>query len=182
MTPRNGRQSRLIMKMVPPAGKLNGTTNNTVNAIFMQLYSVEIKMSNIRKGENVMTEAEFKKKAEQAVEKIENEKGNEELAGFVKQVDEHAKQSGNAVVYLEAVTDDGKSGEATTYINGNTNAVMSVLTDALLSCITKTIPRSKRMAVIMLINERLFKALDDYEQMSDLRLPVRPRRFTERDV
>ena len=48
--------------MVPPAGKLNGTTNNTVNAIFMQLYSVEAKMSNIRKGETVMTEAEFKKK------------------------------------------------------------------------------------------------------------------------
>lgn len=67
MAPRNGRQSRLITKMVPPAGKLNGTTNNTVNAIFMQLYSVETKMSNIRKGETVMTEAEFKKKVEQAM-------------------------------------------------------------------------------------------------------------------
>ncbi len=105
----------------------------------------------------------FKKKVEQAVEKNENEKGNEELAGFIKQVDEHARQSGNAVVYLEAVNDDGESGKATTYINGNTNAVMSVLTDALLSCITKTIPRSKRMAVIVWITKRLFKALDDNE-------------------
>lgn len=146
--------------MVPPAWKLNGTTNNTVNAIFMQLYSVEIKMSNIRKGENVMTEAEFRKIIEKAMGKNKEEK---EFKGFVKQVDEHAKQSGKAVVYLEVVTDDGESGETTTYINGNTNAVMSVLTDALLSCITKAFPRSKRTAAIMLITERLFKALDDNE-------------------
>lgn len=81
----------------------------------------------------------------------------------MKQVDEHAKQSGNAVVYLEAVTDDGEGGEAISYLNGNINAVMSVLTDALLSCITKAIPRSKRMFVIMRITARLMKALDGNE-------------------
>lgn len=163
MTPRNGRQSRLIMKMVPPAGKLNGTTNNTVNAIFMQLYSVEIKMSNIRKGEIVMTEAEFKKKVEQAMEKIKKQEEKKEFTGFVKQVDEHAEQSGNAVVYLEAVTDNGEGGDVISYIRGRANTVMSVLTDTLLNCITKTIPRSERMVVIMRITSRLMKALDDNE-------------------
>lgn len=164
MTPRNGRQSRLITKMVPPAGKLNGTTNNTVNAIFMQLYSVKAKMSNIRKGEIVMTTEEFfEKKVEQAMEKIKKQKEKKEFTGFVKQVDEHAEQSGNAVVYLEAVTDNGEGGDVISYIRGRANAVMSVLTDTLLNCITKTIPRSERMVVIMRITSRLMKALDDNE-------------------
>lgn len=110
-----------------------------------------------------MTEAEFKKKVEQAMEKIEKEKEKKEFTGFVKQVDEHAEQSGNTVVYSEAVTDDGEGGEVISYLNGNINAVMSVLTDALRSCITKAIPRSKRMVVIMKITERLFNALDDNE-------------------
>lgn len=113
-----------------------------------------------------MTEAEFKKKMEQAMEKIKKEKEKKEkkeFTGFVKQVDEHAKQSGNAVVYLEAVTDDGEEGEVISYIRGMANAVMSVLTNTLLNCITKTIPRSERMVVIMRITSRLMKALDDNE-------------------
>ena len=163
MTPRNGRQSRLITKMVPPAGKLNGTTNNTVNAIFMQLYSVEIKMSNIRKGENVMTEAEFKKKVEQAMEKIEKEKEKKEFKGFAKQVDEYAEQSGNAVVYLEALNTDGECGTVSSYINGKTGVVISMLTDVLKNSIKSAFPSGIRMVVIMRIIERLSKALDDNE-------------------
>ena len=113
-----------------------------------------------------MTEAEFKKKVEQAmekIEKIEKEKEKKEFTGFVKQVDEHAKQSGNAVMYLEAVTDDGEEGEVISYIRGRANAVMSALTNTLRSCITKAIPRGKRMPAIMLISEQLLKALDDDE-------------------
>ena len=150
MTPRNGRQSRLITKMVPPAGKLNGTTNNTVNAIFMQLYSVETKMSNIRKGETVMTEAEFKKKVEQAMEKIEKEKEKKEFKGFAKQVDEYAKQSGNSVVYLEALTYDGEGSNVSQYINGTTDAVISMLTHALEKIIARKFPRGHRMPAIIL--------------------------------
>lgn len=150
--------------MVPPAGKLNGTTNNTVNAIFMQLYSVEIKMSNIRKGEIVMTTEEFfKKKVEQAMEKIEKEREKEKFTGFVKQVDEHAKQSGNTVVYLEAVTDDGEGGTVSSYINGKTGVVISMLTDVLKNSIKKAFPSGMRMVVIMRITSRLMKALDDNE-------------------
>lgn len=163
LTQRNGRQSRLIMKMVPPAGKLNGTTNNTVNAIFMQLYSVEIKMSNIRKGETVMTEAEFKKKVEQAMEKIEKEKEKKEFKGFAKQVDEYAEQSGNAVVYLEALNTDGEDGTVSSYINGKTGVVISMLTDVLKNSIKKAFPSGMRMVVIMRITSRLMKALDDNE-------------------
>lgn len=163
MTPRNGRQSRLIMKMVPPAGKLNGTTNNTVNAIFMQLYSVEIKMSNIRKGETVMTEAEFKKKVEQAMEKIEKEKEKKEFKGFAKQVDEYAEQSGNAVVYLEALNTDGEDGTVSSYVNGKTGVVISMLTDVLKNSIKKAFPSGMRMVVIMRITSRLMEALDDNE-------------------
>ena len=163
MTPRNGRQSRLITKMVPPAGKLNGTTNNTVNAIFMQLYSVETKMSNIRKGETVMTEAEFKKKVEQAMEKIKKEKEKKEFTGFVKQVDEHAEQSGNSVVYLEALTYDAEGGNVSQYINGTTDAVISMLTHALEKIIARKFPRDKRMPAIILISKQLMKALYDNE-------------------
>lgn len=164
MTPRNGRQSRLITKMVPPAVKLNGTTNNTVNAIFMQLYSVEIKMSNIRKGENVMTTEEFfKKKVEQAMEKIKKQEEKKELTGFVKQVDEHAEQSGNAVVYLEALNTDGECGTVSSYINGKTGVVISMLTDVLKNSIKNAFPSGMRMVVIMRITSRLMKALDDNE-------------------
>ena len=163
MTPRNGCQSRLITKMVPPAGKLNGTTNNTVNAIFMQLYSVETKMSNIRKGETVMTEAEFKKKVEQAMEEIEKEKEKKEFKGFAKQVDEYAKKSGNSVVYLEALTHDAEGGNVSKYINGKTDVVISMLTHALEKIITKKFPRGHRMPAIILISEQLLKALDDAE-------------------
>ena len=163
MTPRNGCQSILITKMVPPAGKLNGTTNNTVNAIFMQLYSVETKMSNIRKGETVMTEAEFKKKVEQAMEEIEKEKEKKQFKGFAKQVDEYAKQSGNSVVYLEALTHDAEGGNVSQYINGKTDAVISMLTHALKKIITKNFPRGHRMPAIILISEQLLKALDDDE-------------------
>lgn len=164
MTPRNGRQSRLITKMVPPAGKLNGTTNNTVNAIFMQLYSVEIKMSNIRKGEIVMTTEEFfKKKVEQAMEKIEKEREKKEFTGFVKQVDEHAEQSGNAVVYLEALNTDGEGGTVSSYVNGKTGVVLSMLTDVLKNSIKNALPSGMRMVVIMRITSRLMKALDDNE-------------------
>ncbi|MBD8916757.1 MAG: hypothetical protein EGR90_00025 [Lachnospiraceae bacterium] len=163
LTPRNGCQSRLITKMVPPAGKLNGTTNNTVNAIFMQLYSVETKMSNIRKGETVMTEAEFKKKVEQAMEKIKKEKEKKEFTGFVKQVDEHAEQSGNSVVYLEALTYDAEGGNVSQYINGTTDAVISMLTHALEKIITRKFPRDKRMPAIIRISKQLMKALDDDE-------------------
>lgn len=163
MTPMNGRQSRLITKMVPPAGKLNGTTNNTVNAIFMQLYSVEIKMSNIRKGEIVMTEAEFKKKIEQAMEKIEKEKEKKEFKGFAKQVDEYAEQSGNAVVYLEALNTDGEDGTVSSYVNGKTGVVISMLTDVLKNSIKKAFPSGMRMVVIMQITSRLMEALDDNE-------------------
>ena len=66
-------------------------------------------------------------------------------------------------MYLEEVTDDGEEGEVISYIRGRANVVMSVLTDALLSCITKAIPRSKRKFVIMQITSRLLKALDDDE-------------------
>ena len=163
MTPRNGCQSRLITKMVPPAGKLNGTTNNTVNAIFMQLYSVKAKMSNIRKGETVMTEAEFKKKVEQAMEEIEKEKEKKEFKGFAKQVDEYAKQSGNSVVYLEALAHDDECGNVSKYINGKTDVVISMLTHALKKIITKNFPRGHRMPAIILIYEQLLKALDDDE-------------------
>lgn len=163
LAPRNGRQSRLITKMVPPAGKLNGTTNNTVNAIFMQLYSVETKMSNIRKGETVMTEAEFKKKVEQAMEKIEKEKEKKEFKGFAKQVDEYAKQSGNSVVYLEALTYDGEGGNTSQYINGKTDVVISMLTHALEKIIARKFPRGHRMPAIILISKQLMKALDDDE-------------------
>lgn len=109
------------------------------------------------------TEEFFKKKVEQAMEKIKKQEEKKELTGFVKQVDEHAEQSGNAVVYLEAVTDNGEGGDVISYIRGRANAVMSVLTDTLLNCITKTIPRSERMVVIMRITSRLMKALDDNE-------------------
>lgn len=164
MTPRNGRQSRLITKMVPPAGKLNGTTNNTVNAIFMQLYSVEIKMSNIRKGEIVMTTEEFfNKKVEQAMEKIKKEKEKKEFKGFAKQVDEYAEQSGNAVVYLEALNTDGEVGTVSSYINGKTGVVISMLTDVLKNSIKNAFPSGMRMVVIMQIIKRLSKALDDNE-------------------
>lgn len=149
--------------MVPPAGKLNGTTNNTVNAIFMQLYSVEIKMSNIRKGEIVMTEAEFKKKMEQAMEKIKKQEEKKEFTGFVKQVDEHAEQSGNAVVYLETVTDDGEGGTVSSYVNGKTGVVISMLTDVLKNSIKNAFPSGMRMVVIMRITSRLMEALDDNE-------------------
>lgn len=163
MTPRNGRQSRLITKMVPPAGKLNGTTNNTVNAIFMQLYSVKAKMSNIRKGEIVMTEAELEKKMEQAMEKIEKEKEKKEFKGFAKQVDEYAEQSGNAVVYLEALTYDGEGGHVSQYINGNTNACITMLIHALEQIITRKLPRGMRMPAIILISKQLMNAIDDNE-------------------
>lgn len=163
MTPRNGRQNRLITKMVPPAGKLNGTTNNTVNAIFMQLYSVEAKMSNIRKGETVMTEAEFKKKVEQAMEEIEKEKEKKEFKGFAKQVDEYAKQSGNSVVYLEALAHDDECGNVSKYINGKTDEVISMLTHALEKIIARKFPRGHRMPAIILISKQLMKALDDDE-------------------
>ena len=163
MTPRNGCQNRLITKMVPPAGKLNGTTNNTVNAIFMQLYSVEAKMSNIRKGETVMTEAEFKKKVEQAMEEIEKEKEKKEFKGFAKQVDEYAKQSGNSVVYLEALAHDAECGNVSKYINGKTDEVISMLTHALEKIIARKFPRGHRMPAIILISKQLMKALDDDE-------------------
>lgn len=163
MTPRNGCQSRLITKMVPPAGKLNGTTNNTVNAIFMQLYSVETKMSNIRKGETVMTEAEFKKKVEQAMEEIEKEKEKKEFKGFAKQVDEYAKQSGNSVVYLEVLAHDAECGNVSKYINGKTDEVISMLTHALEKIIARKFPRGHRMPAIILISKQLMKALDDNE-------------------
>ena len=163
MTPRNGCQSRLITKMVPPAGKLNGTTNNTVNAIFMQLYSVKAKMSNIRKGETVMTEAEFKKKLEQAMEEIEKEKEKKEFKGFAKQVDEYAKKSGNSVVYLEALAHDAECGNVSKYINGKTDEVISMLTHALEKIIERKFPRGHRMPAIILISKQLMKALDDDE-------------------
>ena len=163
MTPRNGCQSRLITKMVPPAGKLNGTTNNTVNAIFMQLYSVKAKMSNIRKGETVMTEAEFKKKVEQAMEEIEKEKEKKEFKGFAKQVDEYAKKSGNSVVYLEALTHDAEGDNVSKYINGKADVVISMLIHALKKIITKKFPRGHRMPAIILISEQLLKAIDDDE-------------------
>lgn len=107
-----------------------------------------------------MTEAEFRKIVEKAMEK---EKEKKEFTGFVKQVDEHAKQSGNSVVYLEALTHDAEGGNVSQYINGKTGAVISMLTHALLSCITKSIPRSRRRFVIMRITARLFNALDDNE-------------------
>ena len=163
MTPRNGCQSRLITKMVPPAWKLNGTTNNTVNAIFMQLYSVKAKMSNIRKGETVMTEAEFKKKVEQAMEEIEKEKEKKEFKGFAKQVDEYAKKSGNSVVYLEALAHDAECGNVSKYINVKTDEVISMLTHALEKIIARKFPRGHRMPAIILISEQLLKALDDDE-------------------
>lgn len=149
--------------MVPPAGKLNGTTNNTVNAIFMQLYSVETKMSNIRKGETVMTEAEFKKIVEQAMEKTKKQEEKKELTGFVKQVDEHAEQSGNAVVYLEALNTDGEDGTVSSYVNGKTGVVISMLTDVLKNSIKSAFLSGMRMVVIMRITSRLMKALDDNE-------------------
>ena len=149
--------------MVPPAGKLNGTTNNTVNAIFMQLYSVEAKMSNIRKGETVMTEAEFKKKVEQAMEEIEKEKEKKEFNGFAKQVDEYAKQSGNSVVYLEVLAHDAECGNVSKYINGKTDEVISMLTHALEKIIARKFPIGHRMPAIILISKQLMKALDDNE-------------------
>lgn len=110
-----------------------------------------------------MTEAEFKKKVEQAMEKIEKEKEKKEFKGFAKQVDEHAKQSGNSVVYLEALTYDGEGGNTSQYINGNTDVVISMLTHALKKIITRKFPIGHRMPAIILISEQLLKALDDNE-------------------
>lgn len=110
-----------------------------------------------------MTEAEFKKKMEQAMEKIKKEKEKKEFTGFVKQVDEYAKQSGNAVVYLEALNTDGECGTVSSYINGKTGVVISMLTDVLKNSIKSAFPSGIRMVVIMRIIERLSKALDDNE-------------------
>ena len=110
-----------------------------------------------------MTEAEFKKKVEQAMEKIKKEKEKKEFTGFVKQVDEHAEQSGNSVVYLEALTYDAEGGNVSQYINGTTDAVISMLTHALEKIITRKFPRDKRMPAIIRISKQLMKALDDDE-------------------
>lgn len=110
-----------------------------------------------------MTEAEFKKKVEQAMEKIKKQEEKKELTGFVKQVDEHAEQSGNAVVYLEALNTDGEGGHVSSYINGKTGVVISMLTDVLKNSIKSAFPSGMRMVVIMRIIERLSKALDDNE-------------------
>lgn len=110
-----------------------------------------------------MTEAEFKKKVEQVMEKIEKQKEKKEFTGFVKQVDEHAEQSGNAVVYLETLNTDGEGGTVSSYINGKTGVVISMLTDVLKNSIKKAFPSGMRMAVIMRITSRLMKALDDNE-------------------
>lgn len=110
-----------------------------------------------------MTEAEFKKKVEQAMEKIEKEKEKKEFTGFVKQVDEHAKQSGNAVVYLESLTYDAECCNVSQYINGTTDAVISMLTHALEKIIARKFPRDKRMPAIILISKQLMKALYDNE-------------------
>lgn len=107
-----------------------------------------------------MTEAEFKKKVEQAMEK---EKEKKELTGFVKQVDEHAEQSGNAVVYLEALTHDAEGGNVSQYVNGKTGVVISMLTDVLKNSIKSAFPSGMRMVLIMRITSRLMKALDDNE-------------------
>lgn len=110
-----------------------------------------------------MTGAEFKKKVEQAMEKIKKQEEKKELTGFVKQVDEHAEQSGNAVVYLEALNTDGEGGTVSSYVNGKTGVVISMLTDVLKNSIKKAFPSGMRMVVIMRITSRLMKALDDNE-------------------
>lgn len=110
-----------------------------------------------------MTEAEFKKKVEQAMEKIEKEKEKKEFKGFAKQVDEYAKQSGNSVVYLEALTYDCEGGNTSQYINGKTDVVISMLTHALEKIIARKFPRDKRMPAIILISKQLMKALYDNE-------------------
>ena len=110
-----------------------------------------------------MTEAEFKKKVEQAMEEIEKEKEKKEFKGFAKQVDEYAKQSGNSVVYLEALTHDAEGGNVSKYINGKTDAVISMLTHALEKIIARKFPRGHRMPAIILISKQLMKALDDDE-------------------
>lgn len=110
-----------------------------------------------------MAEAEFKKKMEQAMKKIKEEKEKKEFTGFVKQVDEHAEQSGNAVVYLETINADGEGGTVSSYINGKTGVVISMLTDVLKNSIKNAFPSGMRMVVIMRIIERLLKALDDNE-------------------
>lgn len=110
-----------------------------------------------------MTEAEFKKKVEQEMEEIEKEKEKKEFKGFAKQVDEYAKQSGNSVVYLEALTHDAEGGNVSQYINGKIDAVISMLTHTLKKIITKKFPRGHRMPAIILISEQLLKAIDDDE-------------------
>lgn len=110
-----------------------------------------------------MTEAEFRKIVEKAMEKEKEEKEKKEFTGFVKQVDEHAEQSGNSVVYLEALTYDAEGGNTSQYINGNTDAVISMLTHALKKIITRKFPRGMRMPAIILISKQLLKALDDDE-------------------
>ena len=110
-----------------------------------------------------MTEAEFKKKVEQAMEEIEKEKEKKEFKGFAKQVDEYAKQSGNSVVYLEALTHDAECGNVSKYINGKTDEVISMLIHALEKIIARKFPRGHRMPAIILISEQLMKALDDNE-------------------
>ena len=110
-----------------------------------------------------MTEAEFKKKVEQAMEEIEKEKEKKEFKGFAKQVDEYAKQSGNSVVYLEALTHDAEGGNVSKYINGKTDVVISMLTHALEKIIERKFPRGHRMPAIILISKQLMKALDDDE-------------------
>lgn len=109
-----------------------------------------------------MTESEFKKKVEQAMEEIEKEKEKKEFKGFAKQVDEYAKQYGNSVVYLEALAHDAECGNVSKYINVKTDEVISMLTHALKKIITK-FPRGHRMHAIILISEQLLKALDDDE-------------------
>lgn len=110
-----------------------------------------------------MTEAEFKKKVEQVMEKIKKQKEKKEFTGFVKQVDEHAEQSGNAVVYLETLNTDGEGGTVSSYVNGKTGVVISMLTEVLKNSIKKAFPSGMRMVVIMRIHSRLMKALDDDE-------------------
>lgn len=110
-----------------------------------------------------MTEAEFKKKVEQAMEKIKEQEEKKEFKGFAKQVDEYAEQSGNAVVYLEALNTDGEGGTVSSYINGKTGVVISMLTDVLKNSIKNAFPSGMRMVVIMWIIKRLSKALDDNE-------------------
>lgn len=109
------------------------------------------------------TEEFFKKKVEEAMEKIKEQKEKKEFTGFVKQVDEHAEQSGNAVVYLETVTDDGEGGTVSSYVNGKTGIVISMLTDVLKNSIKKAFPSGMRMVVIMRITSRLMEALHDNE-------------------